>query len=67
MFQATKYVSSTITPKYTLTGINPDEFPVITDADVRSVLNNSVINPNQNWGLLSSNDSPVISRSYLED
>ena len=61
LFQGIKYVTGTVTPNYTLTAIEPDNIPVVTDTDIQNIVNNS-FKTNQ---LLSHYENPVNYKDQL--
>ena len=65
LFQSMKYVTGVCTPKYTLTGINPDTNPDVTNIDIENIVKQAIVNPDVDWGMLDSINDPVITKSYL--
>ena len=72
IFYGTKYITGSLTPKYTLTAIEPGNIPVVYDSDITNIVNNSIYNTTLdstpiwlNWGMLNANGNPVPYRSYL--
>lgn len=67
-FSGTKYVSGTVAPAYTLPGINPSEYPVVTDADIENVVKKNVGDGEGVWSdytLFTSYNDPVFSTCPL--
>lgn len=81
LFTGTKYLTDTIlgtavTPKYTLTGIDPAAVPTVTDEDIQTIVKNNM-GDGRFWGnssnpdpkdyiLFNSYDKPVFSQHYLD-
>lgn len=65
IFQGNKYITGTCTPKYTLTAIEKDNIPEVTDTDITNLINQAIYWPGNNWGMLDSTSNPVLHRCYL--
>lgn len=65
VFQGTKYITGTCTPKYTLTAIEPGNIPQVTDSDITNIINQSIYTPGSNWGMLDYTNNPNLHRCYL--
>lgn len=65
VYSATKYVTGTVTPKYTLTAIEPSNIPTVSDNDISTMICQNIINSGINWGVLAAGDDPKPYRCYL--
>lgn len=69
IFTGTKYLGDAIvgrlTPKYTLTPIEPGNIPETTDNDITNIVLNTLQNPGLNWGIMDTNSNPIVNRHYL--
>lgn len=73
-FTGTKYLANAtvgaLSPKYSITAIEPGNIPEVSDTDIARAVNNCVCNWNVNYewinaGILDTNGTPVINRNYL--
>lgn len=65
LFRGTRYVPGECIPKYTLTGIDPNNVPTISDTDIVEVLRQAIYRPDVDWGMLDSISNPMVSKSFL--
>lgn len=68
VFQGTKYVTGTVTPKKVLSAITPGVMTELTNADITStygILRESIYHDRSNYGLFDKENNPVVYRCYL--
>ena len=68
VFQGTKYITGTATPKKVLTPVAPGEVPTLTNEDISGrygILRESIYHDNSNYGLFDREANPVPYRCYL--
>ncbi|MBO4622348.1 MAG: hypothetical protein J5691_00540 [Bacilli bacterium] len=66
VFQGTKYIAGTCTPKYTVNPIQPNNVPgFISDAGIRKVVREGIVHDGVNYGLIDRENNPVNHRCYL--
>lgn len=65
VFQGCKYITGTITPKYTLSGIDPSSVPDITNSDIQNIVNQAIFWPDHNWGMIDNTGNPNVSTCKL--
>lgn len=69
IFTGTKYLDDAtvghLTPKYTLTPIEPGNIPETTDNDITNIVLNTLQNPGLNWGIMDTSGNPIVNRNYL--
>ena len=68
VFQGTKYVAGTCTPKYVLSPVLPgSSYPdgFISDAGIRKVVREGIVHDGTNYGLIDRENNPVNHRCYL--
>lgn len=67
-FYGARYARGTISPKYTLTPIEPGSVPVMENSDITGggqIINQSIINEGVNWGMFTANDAPMVHKCNL--
>lgn len=68
VFRGAKYITGTCTPKYTLTAVEPNNIPEITNADINGrykIIRESIFHDNSNYGIIDAENNPVLFKSYL--
>lgn len=65
LFQGTKYVTGTITPKYQISGLSPSSSETISNSDITSLVRQNIVHDGVNYGILDREGDPRLHRIYL--
>lgn len=68
VFQGTKYITGTATPKKVLTPVTPGEMPTLTNEDISGrygIIREGIYHDNSNYGLFDREANPAAYRCYL--